>query len=76
MPVTLAGTTGEVWSLCLVAFWRRMQEPPLQTSCFRGSPPVADLLAEASAGERKAAGGCHLRSAACFLLPAAHFVRG
>ena len=55
-PVTVTGSTGEVWSLCLVAFWRRMQEPPLQTLCFTGSPPVADLLTgKASAGERKAA---------------------
>lgn len=76
-PVALTGSTGEVWSLCLVAFRRRMQEPPLQTPCFTGSPPVADLLTgKASAEECKDSRGCSLRSAAHFLLPVMHFVRG
>lgn len=40
----VTGSTGEVWSLCLLAFRQQMQEPPLQTLCFTGSPPVAELF--------------------------------
>lgn len=36
----------EVWSLCLVAFWRRPREPPWQTRCFTESPCGSSLSAE------------------------------
>lgn len=36
----------EVWSLCLVAFWRQTREPPWQTRCFTESPCGRSLSAE------------------------------
>lgn len=35
-----------MWSLCLVAFWRWMREPPWQTPCFTESPCGRSVSAE------------------------------